>query len=63
MFPVRNEWCPKDTDEASNEQRRLLNEIIQKMTYGFSSSEFKLNQLQQGGKYGGSFAARMFDYA
>ena len=52
MFPVHNEFNPKDSDdEKTNQDRRLLNEVIQKATYGFSSSEFKLNELTQGGKY------------
>ena len=51
MFPVRSEWKPKDQDETGNDTKGLLSNIIQTMTYGFSSSEFKLNQLQQGGKF------------
>ena len=28
-----------------SDDRRVLNEIIQKMTFGFSSSEYKINEL------------------
>ena len=30
------------------ENKRLLDDIIQRMTYGFSTSEKKFNELQQG---------------
>lgn len=46
LFPVRSEFKPKDSDSVISEDKRLLNEVIQKMTYGFSSSEKKLNELQ-----------------
>ena len=51
MFPVRSEFKPGDTDSIMNEDKRLLHEVIQKLTYGFASSEYKLSELQQGGKY------------
>jgi len=46
VFPVRSEFKPTDSDSVVSEEKRLLNEVIQKMTYGFSSSEKKLNELQ-----------------
>ena len=46
MFPVRSEFNPKDADDNKSEERHLLNQVIQGVTNGFTSSEYKLNQLQ-----------------
>lgn len=43
MFPVRNEWSPPDALGKGTETRDLFNELVQNLTYGFSSSEYKLN--------------------
>ena len=51
MFPVYGEFSPQDNDEVISDEKRLLNEVLQQNTYGFTSSEYKLNQLQEGGKY------------
>ena len=45
MFPVHSEFKPSDSDTIMNEDKRLLSEVIQQLTYGFTSSEYKLNQL------------------
>ena len=50
MFPVQSQFAPKDTDAMVSDDRLVLNDVIQKMTYGFSSGEYKINELQQGGK-------------
>ena len=45
MFSVQSEFNPKDEEGMISDDRRVLNEIIQKMTFGFSSSEYKINEL------------------
>ena len=50
MFTVCNQFMPKDGEEL-NEDQLLLKQVIQKATYGFSSSEYKLNELKEGRKY------------
>ncbi len=42
MFPIRSRFSVA-SDEATGQEAQLLSEVIQKMTYGFSSSEYKLN--------------------
>lgn len=57
MFPVASDFKGKDAEELMSEDKRLLKEVIQQMTYGFTSSQYKLNELQQGGKSPVSHAA------
>ena len=57
MFPVASDFKGKDAEELMSEDKRLLKEVIQQMTYGFTSSQYKLNELQQGGKSSVSLAA------
>lgn len=51
MFTVHSTYEDDDSGQSKNESKTLLNEVVQKMTYGFTSSEYKLNELQKGGKH------------
>ena len=50
IFPRHSEFCPLPSDETISDDKRLLNEIFQRMTYGFTTSEKKLHELHEQGK-------------
>ena len=50
IFVGRSEFKPQASSEAMSDDKRLFKDILSKMTCGFTSSEKKLNELQEGGK-------------